>query len=121
MKNILAVLVGYLVFGVSAIILFQVADVDPQKEPELGFRIWSTVYGVFFALAGGYVAARVAGKKEIARASAVACILAFIATVSLIAQPGHGSLWSQFAALGFMAPAAIFGGVIRARQVKINN
>jgi peptidoglycan/LPS O-acetylase OafA/YrhL len=121
MKSVLAVLTGYLVFGVSAIFLFQVAGVDPQQEPGLGFRIWSTVYGVFFALAGGYVAARIAGRKEITHASAVACILVVIATVSLVAQPGHGSLWSQIAALGFMAPAAIFGGVLRARQMNVKD
>jgi hypothetical protein len=119
MKSVLAVLVGYLVFGIPTILLFTVAGVDPRQEPELGFRIWSTAYGVFFAFTGGYVAARIAGKKEITHASAVACILAFLATVSLIAQPGHGSLWSQIAALGFMTPAVIFGGVLRARQVRI--
>ena len=121
MKSVLAVLVGYLVFGVSAILLFKVVGVDPRQEPELGFRIWSTLYGVFFALSGGYVAARIAGKKEITHASAVACILTVIATVSLIAQPGHASLWSQIAALGFMTPAAILGGLVRARQVKIKD
>ena len=121
MKSVLAVLTGYLVFGVSAIIFFQIAGVDPQQEPELGFRIWSTAYGVFFALVGGYVAAHIAGTKEVIHASAVACVLAFLATVSLIVQPGHASLWSQIAALGFMTPAAILGGVIRARQVKIKS
>jgi hypothetical protein len=120
MKSVLAVLVGYLVFGISAVFLFQVAGVDPRQEPGLGFRIWSTLYGVFFAMSGGYVAARIAGKKEITHASAVACILAVLATVSLIAQPGHGSLWSQIAALGFMTPAAVLGGFVRARQVKRN-
>jgi peptidoglycan/LPS O-acetylase OafA/YrhL len=119
MKSILAVLLGYLVFGVSAVLLFQVAGVDPRQEPDLGFRIWSTLYGVLFALAGGYLAARIAGKREIAHASAVAGIVAVIATISLIVQPGHGSLWSQIAALGFMAPAAILGGAVRAQQVKI--
>jgi hypothetical protein len=119
MKSLLAVLVGYLVFGVPTIILFTVAGVDPRQEPELGFRIWSTVYGVFFAFVGGYVAARIAGKKEVTHATAMACILALLATVSLVAQPGHASLWSQIAALGFMTPAAILGGVLRARQVRI--
>jgi hypothetical protein len=118
MKSILAVLVGYLVFGVSAIILFQIAGVDPRQEPEIGFRIWSTVYGAFFAFVGGYVAARLAGKKEVTHASAVACMLAVIAAVSLVAQPGHGSLWSQIAALGFMTPAAVLGGVGRMWQLK---
>jgi hypothetical protein len=119
MKSLLAVLVGYLVFGIPTILLFTVAGVDPRQEPELGFRIWSTVYGVFFAFAGGYIAARIAGKREVSHASAVACILAFLATVSLIAQPGHGSLWSQIAALGFMTPAVILGGVLRSRQARI--
>jgi hypothetical protein len=119
MKSFLAVLVGYLVFGVSTILLFAVAGIDPRQDPEIGFRIWSTAYGVFFAFSGGYVAARVAGKNEVTHASAVACILAFLATASLIAQPGHGSLWSQIAALGFMSPAAVLGGVVRARQVRM--
>ena len=119
MKSLLAVLVGYLVFGVSTIVLFKVAGVDPRQEPELGFRIWSTLYGVVFAFTGGYVAARIAGRNELAHAGSVACMLAVIATVSLVAQPGHGSLWSQIAALGFMTPAAILGGVLRARQVRI--
>ena len=119
MKSLLAVLVGYLVFGIPTVLLFTVAGIDPRQAPELGFRIWSTVYGVFFAFAGGYVAARIAGKREIAHAGVVACILAILATVSLIAQPGHGSLWSQIAALGFMTPSVILGGVLRARQVRI--
>ena len=117
MRSVLAVLLGYLVFGVSALILFKVSGVDPRQEPGLGFRIWSTLCGVFFAFSGGYLAARIAGKKEITHAGAVACLLALIATVSLIAQPGHGSLWSQIAALGFMTPAAVLGGVLRARQI----
>lgn len=121
MKSVLSVLAGYLVFGVSTILLFAVAGIDPRQELDLGFRIWSTLYGVVFALAGGYVAARLAGRNEIAHASAVACILAVIATVSLVAQPGHGSLWSQIAALGFMTPAVVFGGVLRARQMKTRN
>ena len=118
MKSVLAVLTGYLVFGLSSIALFMLSGVDPRQEPEVGFRIWSTLYGMAFALLGGYTAARIAGKHEIQHASAVAGILALIATVSLIVQPGHASLWSQIATLGFMVPTTIVGGVIRARQAK---
>ena len=117
MKSVLAVLVGYMIFAVSVIALFQVAGVDPTQEATLTFRIISMIYGVFFALAGGYVAGWIAGTKEIAHASAVACVLAAIATVSIVAQSGH-ALWSQIAALGFMVPAAVFGGVIRAWYLK---
>jgi len=117
MKSILAVLSGYLVFGLSSIALFMVSGVDPRQEPELGFRIWSTVYGTAFALLGGYIAARFAGKYELRHASAMAAVVGLIATVSLVAQPGHMSTWSQIAALGFMVPGAVLGGLIRARQV----
>jgi len=119
MESVFTVLMGYVVFGASTILLFKVARVNPWQEPELRFRIWSTLYGVFFALTGGYIAARIAGKSEIAHASAMACILAVIEAVSFITQPGHGSLWPPIAALRFMAPAAILGGVIRAQQVRI--
>lgn len=118
MKSILAVLVGYLIFGLSSVALFLIAGVDPKQSPELGFRIWSTLYGILFALLGGYTAARIAGHKELWHASAVAIILALIATISLIEQPTGSSVWSQIAALGFMVPAVIFGGVIRIRQTR---
>jgi hypothetical protein len=92
--------------------------VDPKQPPELGFRIWSTLYGILFALLGGYTAARIAGRKELWHTSAVAIILALLATISLIAQPTGSSVWSQIAALGFMVPAVILGGVIRIRQTR---
>ncbi len=114
----LAVLVGYLIFGASSVLLFLVAGVDSKQSPELGFRIWSTLYGVFFAMLGGYMAARMASQKELWHASAVAIILALLATISLIAQPTGSSIWSQIAALGFMVPAAIIGGIVRARQIR---
>ena len=118
MKSILAVIVGYLIFGLSSIVLFLVAGVDPMQSPELAFRIWSTLYGIFFAFLGGYTAARMAGRKEIWHASAVAVVLALLATISLIAQPTGSSIWSQIAALGFMVPAVILGGFARSRQTK---
>ncbi len=118
MKSVLAVLVGYLVFGISAVLLFQLAGVNPHQQPSLGFRIGSTVYGVLFALLAGYTAARIAGKNEIKHAVGVACILALLAGISIIAQPGLESHWSQVSALVFMTPAALIGGWLRARQSK---
>jgi len=118
MKSILAVLVGYLIFGLSSVALFLLAGVDPKQPAELAFRIWSTLYGVFFALLGGYTAARMAGRREIRHASGVAIILALLATVSLIAQPTGSSIWSQIAALGFMVPAVILGGIVRVHQTR---
>jgi peptidoglycan/LPS O-acetylase OafA/YrhL len=118
MRSILAVFVGYLIFGVSSILLFLIAGVDARQTPELGFRIWSTLYGIFFAALGGYAAARIASRKELWHASAVAIILALLATISLVVQPTESSIWSQIAALGFMVPAVILGGILRTRQLR---
>jgi hypothetical protein len=116
MKSVLAVLVGYLVFGVSAVLLFRIAGVDPHQQPGLGFRIGSIAYGILFALLAGYTAARIAGKNEIKHSAGVACILALLAGVSILAQPGLESYWSQLSALILMAPSAVFGGWLRKHQ-----
>ncbi len=116
MKSILAVLAGYLVFGLSAVLLFQVAGVDARQVPSPGFLVGSTIYGVLFAFLAGYTAARIAGKNEIGHSIGVACILALIAVVSIVAQPGLESHWSQISALILMAPSAVLGGWLRRRQ-----
>lgn len=116
MKSILAVLVGYLVFGVSTILLFHIAGVDPRQQPGIGFRIGSTVYGVLFALLAGYTAARIVGKNEIKHSVGVASIIALLAGISILAQPELESHWSQFSALILLAPAAVLGGWLRKRQ-----
>ncbi len=120
MKSVLAVLIGYAIFGVSAVLLFQLAAVDPHQIPSLGFRIGSIVYGILFAFLAGYAGAHIAGKAEMKHASGVAAIIALLAVISIIAQPGLESHWSQYSALILMAPAAIAGGWFRKRQTKAN-
>jgi len=110
--------VGYLIFGISAMVLFQLAHVDPHQPPGAIFMIGSTVYGVVFAIAGGYTAARIAGKKELVNAGVVAGIIALLALISIIAQPGLPSYWSQAAAIVLMAPAAFLGGWLRVHQTR---
>lgn len=118
MRSLLAIIVGYLVFGISAVLLFQLAHVDPHQQPGIGFMIGSTIYGIVFAGAAGYTAARIAGKRELAIAGAVAGIIALLALISILAQPGLPSYWSQLAAVILMSPAAVVGGWIKARKGK---
>ena len=121
MKSALAVLAGYLVFAISAVLLFQLSGVDPHLVPGLGFIIGSILYGMAFAALGGYIAAVIARGRELAHAAAVACILAIFAFVSIIAQPGLSSHWSQLAAIFLMAPAAVGGGWMRRKQRSAKN
>jgi hypothetical protein len=117
-RSFLAVIAGYAVFAVSAGALFRVAGQDPHGEASVPFMIGTTVYGVAFALLGGYVSGWIARRRPLAHGLAVAIVLALGAGVSLFFTLGKGQVWSQVAALAAMAPAAAFGGWLRARVIE---
>ncbi len=60
MRSLIAVIAGWVVFGVSAAMLFQLSGRDPHEPATIAFMIGSGIYGAVFAaaaLAGGFVAA----------------------------------------------------------------
>jgi peptidoglycan/LPS O-acetylase OafA/YrhL len=117
-RSILAIISGYLVFGISAALFFAVTGHNPHLPPHTLFFIGSVSYGVLFAVLAGYVAAFLAKKNEFRHALAVCCIIGLIAFISLVMTMGKGSIWSETAAIVFMCPAAILGGYIRAQQIQ---
>jgi len=116
LRSVTAVVVGYLVFAVSAALLFLVSGRDPHQQQDISFVVLSVVYGMVFAGAGGYVAGTIAGRKPRLHGAAVGLVVALGATASLLAQPGAGSRWSQTTALVLMAPAALVGGIVRSKH-----
>jgi hypothetical protein len=108
LRSVSAVLVGYLIFALSAVALFQLTGRDPHATQPLWFTISAVIYGIVFAGVGGAVAAWIAPQRPWLHAGVVAGILALGATVSLVASAG--ATWSQWAALVVMAPAAWLGG-----------
>ena len=115
LRSLAAVLGGYLIFAFSAVALFQLSGRDPHAPQPLWFAVASVAYGMAFAALGGFVAARLAPARARLHAAGVALVLALGATVSLVASPGGGATWSQWAALALMAPSAYFGGRLAAR------
>ena len=107
-RSVFAVVAGYLVFGLSAVLLFQVAGVDPQAEARLVFKVFSIGYGAIFALGSGWLAARLAPSRPLLHAAIVAAIVAVAATLSLVGM--SGAKWSQVSALVLMTPAVLVGG-----------
>ena len=116
LRSVGSVILGYLVFAVSAFAFFQISGQAPHASAPLSIMLGSILVGVVFAFIGGYLAAALAGRKPAAHGLAVAVILALGATVSLASTIGHGAIWSQFAALVLMAPSAAVGGLVRARR-----
>jgi hypothetical protein len=111
MRSVAAVVAGYVVFAASAALLFQLSGVDPHAPSSTGFKIGTIVWGVVFALVAGWLTARVAARRPGTHAAILAALIAAGALISLLAS-SSGSIWSQIAALVFMAPAAWIGGVL---------
>jgi hypothetical protein len=116
LRTLGAVIGGYLIFALSAVALFQLSGRDPHTPQPLWFIVASVTYGMVFAAVGGFVAARLAPTRSPLHAGTVAGVLALGASVSLVASPGAGATWSQWAALALMAPSAYFGGHLATRS-----
>ena len=115
-RKIIGVIVGYLIFAISAGLLFQIVRRDPHAPTSISFMLVSFVYGAAFAALGGYVASTIARSGNLTQAIALAIVIALGATISILSQPGKGAIWSQLGAIFIMAPSALIGGWFKLRQ-----
>jgi len=116
MRAFLAVVAGYLIFAVSAVLLFRLTRVDPHLPAAVGFEAFTIVYGLIFASLGGFVAGKIARRRDLNCGIALGLVIALGATISMITRPGAGALWTQTAALLLFAPASLAGDWIRRRK-----
>ena len=116
MRTFLAVVAGYLIFAVSAVLLFHLTNIDPHSPAALGFKALTMAYGLAFALVSGFVAGRIGRRTDLLCGIALALVIALGATISMLARPGAGALWTQTAALILFAPASLVGGWIRRKR-----
>ena len=120
MRTLLGVIVGYLIFGVSAFLMFRLTGHyphGPHEQPSTGFVVISIVVGIVAAVIGGWVAAAISGKRVaatiVAVVIAVLAVLSGIVTITMM----HGQgLWSNLAAVALMAPAAQIGGALAKKR-----
>jgi hypothetical protein len=112
-RSIVAVIAGYLVFGLSAAVLFGVTSVDPHSPASMTFMVASTIYGTIFAALGALVATKIAPSNPHIHAFVVAGLIDLSAIISMLASPGEGAMWSQIATIAFMSTAAILVGLFQ--------
>ncbi len=117
-RGIVAVITGYVIFALSAVLLFQFSGQNIHSNVSTGFMLLTIVYGIVFAGISGFVTASLVQKKNLAYVKALAILMGSIALVSLIAQWGKVASWSQLAAIFLMAPSAFYSGLLRANQIK---
>ena len=109
-RNILGVIVGYLIFAVSAVLLFQISGQNPHGETTASFMIFVILYGAVFVTIGGFVAKIIAGGKSLLTNYVLAAIMAGFAAFSMLATSGNH--YTQIAAVFLFAPLTILGGFL---------
>jgi hypothetical protein len=111
LRTIAGIVLGYLIFAVPAFLLFPLTHHDPHAPATLTFEVFAVVYGIVFALLGGYVGTAIGRKLWVS--FTIAGIVASGAIASIIAK---GISWSPVSALICMVPAAAAGGWLRLRR-----
>jgi amino acid transporter len=64
-RSIVSVIIGYLIFALTAFGLFQISGQPPHQAAPLWFMLGTVIYGCVFALIGGYVAAWLCKRRPI--------------------------------------------------------
>ena len=113
-RNILSVIAGYLIFAVSAVLLFQISGQNPHGETSTAFMIFVIIYGAIFSIVGGFVAQLIAKSKTLTINFVLALIMASFAAFSLFATTGNH--YTQIAAIFLFAPLSILGGYLFLRK-----
>lgn len=124
-RSILAVLAGVAAltissFTIEAIInpLIRWAFSDASANDEPAARILMIVYTTICVAIGGYVTAWVARRSEALHALIMGVIQLMMTAAALFALPGKAPLWFWLTGMALIAPAAWFGGALRARELK---
>ena len=76
LKNVLAVLVGYLIYAIPTVMLYSITGQSYSLQPSDRFLLGNTLQGIVFAFLGGYVAAWIAPQRDRLHAGVVALIIA---------------------------------------------
>ena len=115
-RSVVGLIAGYLLFAGAAVALFAGTGRDAHSAAPLWFMVLSTLYGMAFAAAGGYLTALIARRAETVHGIVLAVVIAAGAVISVFTRTVGATVWSQLAALILMAPCAALGGQLRRRQ-----
>jgi hypothetical protein len=107
MRTIGGIIIGYLIFAFSALVLFRVTHHNPHAPATPSFEITAIAYGIFFAFLAGYWGNMIAGRSDFVVPGSIAVIVAVGAIVSMAFK---GISWSPLSGLILMTPAVLVGG-----------
>ena len=107
-RNIAAVVTGYLIFAVSALLLFKLGGIDPHAEAGVGMMLLVVLFGAIFSFVGGFVAKGIAASRSLVPNVVLAALMFAFAAFSITRSAGGH--YTQFAAMLIFAPVSLVGG-----------
>ena len=110
-RSVGAVLAGYVIFAAVSFGSLTVTSAQPDDFPGIAILVVVSAISVVGALAGRYVLGRLAPSKKTHHGAFLAGVLALIAIISLVAQWGETSPWTQILGILFLSPALLLGSI----------
>lgn len=116
LRKILSVILGYALFVISAVLLFQLTGIDPHADPTAGIIILTVTYGLVFSFLGGFLTQLISKTDKLTVNYVLAGIISGFATFSLFKTTGNH--YSQLAAIFLFGPSSILGGMTYLKKFK---
>jgi len=116
LRNFIAVISGYAIFVISAVLLFQLSGIDAHADASIPFIVLTVIYGLFFSFIGGLLTQLISRSGKLTINYVLAGIIAGFAAFSLFKTTGNH--YSQVAAIFLFAPASLLGGLIYLKKIK---
>lgn len=115
-RNTIGIIIGYAVFVISAVLLFQLSGIDPHADPTPGIVALTVGYGLIFSFVGGLVAQLISMSGTLTIHYILALVMAGFAAFSMFKTDGNH--YTQLAAICLFAPASILGGIIYLKRIR---
>jgi len=115
-RSVVAVATGYVAFIVLTYSVWAAFGHGSEEVPQENFLMLSLLFETPFAVAAGYLAALVAGSREVRHSAGLAMAMALTGLVGLIAGRDVYPIWVHLATLFVLAPSCYLGGRIRQWQ-----
>jgi hypothetical protein len=108
LRQLMGWLVGYGISLASSLAWFACLHRPAYLVQPKWFVVATAIYGILFAILGGYVAARIGTYPT---GFAVGVTIAVLSIISLVVEAG--AHWAQYISLVLMSPAAVAGAKLR--------
>jgi peptidoglycan/LPS O-acetylase OafA/YrhL len=100
------------------LLLWMVFGYKPKDIPPDGFLVFSIFCECLFALGGGYIAAKIANRKELVHTGLLTGVFVAIGALSLVWPNNTLPWWANLATIFPIAPCFILGGLMWTKKKK---